>query len=680
MRILFLVICCAVTSSCFAQPPDVVALKKSANTLTGSARADCLIRIGFAYTFDYIHSDSVLRYARWSYNESEKAGYGKGKGLGLILEAERTGRLLGDLDSMLYFLRAAVDKLEKIDEPATLAYAYPLLGLAFTQKGDSANAHLFLNRSLETARRSKDQEAIGWALESIGFSYAKKGDYWNAFQNLVQSQLIGKQLRDSFLTAMSLAFIARCFNHAGDPKTALQYYREMAAFKGKSFLWLWPHLDDIGFAHWQLQQYDSARFYQQLHQRNVAAITSDPKVRQRFLQGQTPSFASAAAFGKKQYDEVLRQQLALYKELRSRGDVLARMHTLQLIARAYEGKQQLTPGLRYARLLKENSERFKNNYFRKEAYNLLAVLHEKLKHPDSAYWYVRQYNNTRELMQEKQFMLKTALYNMTTDAEARISLLKKEKQMQEFELGIKNGELQKQSLLQKFLVTSLLLLLVIGVILFRNLSLKQKNEKLANEQQQAILQKKTIELEMQALRAQMNPHFIFNCLSSIDNLVQSNQSDKATRYLALFARLIRMVLESSKSNQVPFQKDFETMQLYLELEQFRCNNKFTYDIRVDDELLQGHFDVPPLIIQPFIENSIHHGLLNKSANDRRLKIAVSLYDDTIVYDISDNGVGRKQAALIKQMNKPDQRSYGIDITRERIQLHNKAYLPMTWKL
>jgi sensor histidine kinase YesM len=107
------------------------------------------------------------------------------------------------------------------------------------------------------------------------------------------------------------------------------------------------------------------------------------------------------------------------------------------------------------------------------------------------------------------------------------------------------------------------------------------------------------------------------------------------------------------------------------MEQFRCNDKFSYDLHADDELLQGDYKVPPLIIQPFIENAIHHGLLNKQNGNREIKVRAKLSDKHIIYAITDNGVGRKKAAALNQMNKPDRQSYGIDITKERIQLHNK---------
>ena len=178
-------------------------------------------------------------------------------------------------------------------------------------------------------------------------------------------------------------------------------------------------------------------------------------------------------------------------------------------------------------------------------------------------------------------------------------------------------------------------------------------------------------MRLGALRAQMNPHFIFNCLNAIDNLIQTNQKEKATTYLARFAKLIRNVLDSSKNNTVPFQKDLESLGLYLQIEQFRSNNKFEYELNIDPELLYSDFKVPPLVVQPFVENAIHHGLLNKQAGERNLTVTVKLDNNYILYTVADNGVGRAKAGEIKELNNPGNRSYGIDITRERLHLHNQ---------
>ena len=178
---------------------------------------------------------------------------------------------------------------------------------------------------------------------------------------------------------------------------------------------------------------------------------------------------------------------------------------------------------------------------------------------------------------------------------------------------------------------------------------------------------------LEALRSQMNPHFIFNCLNSIDNLIQNNERDKATVYLAKFARLIRSVLENSTTNLVPCWKDMETLRVYIELESLRMEEKFQYSIDVAPEIINGDYKVPPLVIQPFVENAIHHGLLNKIDANRRLAVTVSVSNQCICYAIEDNGVGRARAAAYKELNKAAHVSMGMQMSIDRINLFNQHH-------
>ncbi|CAN5684313.1 hypothetical protein BH11BAC3_BH11BAC3_29800 [soil metagenome] len=195
--------------------------------------------------------------------------------------------------------------------------------------------------------------------------------------------------------------------------------------------------------------------------------------------------------------------------------------------------------------------------------------------------------------------------------------------------------------------------------------------RIKNIRHEAAMKQKIAETEMMALRAQMNPHFIFNCLNSIDNLIQINDKEKATLYLSKFAKLIRSILENSKNNVVPCWKDMETLELYLQLESLRFDNKFSYTINVANEVINGDYKVPPLVIQPFVENAIHHGLLNKIGEDKKLQINVRALNNHIYYSIEDNGVGREKAASYKKMNNAVYESMGMQITTERIKLFNQ---------
>lgn len=173
---------------------------------------------------------------------------------------------------------------------------------------------------------------------------------------------------------------------------------------------------------------------------------------------------------------------------------------------------------------------------------------------------------------------------------------------------------------------------------------------------------------LEALRSQMNPHFIFNCLNSIDALIHSNDKYNATTYLNKFAKLLRNILDSSRQNTVTLSKDVETLKLYIELEVLRNENKFKPIFNIDEKLLNNDYKVPPLIVQPFVENAILHGLKNKEGNDGVLKIDIIYADDKIQYTITDNGIGRKAAEKISH-NKESH--YGLQITGERIRLFNK---------
>jgi ligand-binding sensor domain-containing protein/two-component sensor histidine kinase len=184
---------------------------------------------------------------------------------------------------------------------------------------------------------------------------------------------------------------------------------------------------------------------------------------------------------------------------------------------------------------------------------------------------------------------------------------------------------------------------------------------------EAGLKHKIAETEMMALRAQMNPHFIFNCINSIDALIQSNDKYHATVYLNKFAKLIRNILDSSKQNAIPLAKDVDTIKLYIELEQLRNENKFIAEINADEELLQMDYKVPPLIIQPFIENAILHGLRNRPDNEGKLSVSISRQNGHLQYIVEDNGVGR-----FAQSNslKKEKQSYGLQITNDRVKLFN----------
>jgi ligand-binding sensor domain-containing protein len=199
------------------------------------------------------------------------------------------------------------------------------------------------------------------------------------------------------------------------------------------------------------------------------------------------------------------------------------------------------------------------------------------------------------------------------------------------------------------------------------------------EKQLAELNQKAAELEMQALRAQMNPHFIFNSLNSINMFILENNNLQASEYLSKFSRLVRLILQNSQEAFIPLEKELEALQLYLELEALRFENKFEYKITVDEDIDTTVLKVPPLIIQPYAENAIWHGLMHKQEKGY-LEIEIYQQEEVLFCKITDDGIGRKRAAELKSKSGTIQKSLGMRITADRIaMLHqqNKTFITIT---
>ena len=187
-----------------------------------------------------------------------------------------------------------------------------------------------------------------------------------------------------------------------------------------------------------------------------------------------------------------------------------------------------------------------------------------------------------------------------------------------------------------------------------------------------FLKRQKAEAEMKALRSQMNPHFIFNSLNSINSFVVENKTHLASDYLTKFSRLIRLILDNSGSEEIPLEKEIETLKLYLLMESLRFENKFDYEIFTDQNLDTTNIMIPPMVIQPYVENAIWHGLMHKPDHG---KVSISITSNEakpsdLIIKIADNGIGRDRSGTIKSKTGNQNKSYGTDITFQRIRYFN----------
>ena len=230
--------------------------------------------------------------------------------------------------------------------------------------------------------------------------------------------------------------------------------------------------------------------------------------------------------------------------------------------------------------------------------------------------------------------------------------------------ALAKAEIERQKLLKNGSILSgslLLIMAIFGLILY-----KRKRDAVS-QKQEAEFNATVADTELKALRTQMNPHFIFNSLNSINDYIQKNDISSASNYLTKFAKIMRQTLENSNQKVIPLEEDLKLMELYLQIESKRLKNKFTYNINVDNQLNTINTLVPPMILQPFIENSIWHGISNKDGMGH-IDIDIKRDGQMIVCVVEDNGVGRKNTIT----NGSNQNtSLGVKITKERIDIINK---------
>lgn len=217
-----------------------------------------------------------------------------------------------------------------------------------------------------------------------------------------------------------------------------------------------------------------------------------------------------------------------------------------------------------------------------------------------------------------------------------------------------------------FILAGVIIIIIIILVIRWKINYVRKKEK-----EEALLQQRFAQMEMKALRSQMNPHFIFNAINSIQHYVLTNEKELANKYLVKFSQLMRNILDLSKQELISLRDELDTIRLYVDIEALRFNNAFNFKMTIAENVNTNDIRLPPLLIQPFVENAIWHGLLLKEG-DKELNINIFQRGSEVIIEIDDNGIGR--AASEKFSNKElKRRSFGMDITNDRLSVLEKVF-------
>ena len=240
----------------------------------------------------------------------------------------------------------------------------------------------------------------------------------------------------------------------------------------------------------------------------------------------------------------------------------------------------------------------------------------------------------------------------------RIISLESDRELSESKYQLTTEQAKRQKLIIYSLIGGVLLLLVAAFLMFKYI----KQQRFANNL-----------LALKSLRSQMNPHFIFNALNSVNSFIASNDERTANKYLTDFSLLMRAVLENSEEDFIPLEKEIELIKLYTKLEHFRFQDKFDYKITIDETINIQDFKIPPMLLQPYIENAVWHGLRYKKSKGLLEINFTQNKEDEITITITDDGIGREKSKALKTEHQQKQNSKGMGNIKKRVSILNDMY-------
>ncbi|MEP7230338.1 MAG: histidine kinase [Ginsengibacter sp.] len=649
-------------------------LNKVLPTLRDTARINCLNELSRSYfeAIPKMQADSALSNATKAFEEASAINYIKGLGdaclrLGVISYWHQWNFIESEKN-----YRRAIFWHQKIQDDNGLGFGFRGLGASFLQQDSVDVAMKAFEQSEIHFRKAGNLVMLADLHDWFSYVFELKGNFEKRFEFAKKGFQEKKRLNDQRGLIWSFFNLAEIYQSVEDYETALDYLRQSILQARKQSV-NWKPYRSLGYLFLGMKNYDSSIYY------------FEEMLRVKPLDGSALAGLGKLYFLRGEYIKAvdyLDKALAIKKKI----DPGRGLFVLDDLGKTYVGMKKYANALRYARECLSIAGQTGNKPVLQDAFEIHWLVYQHLKNTDSAYFYYQKFVALKDSLEGAKLRLQNIQQLVLYKSEARdeqqlakINLLRKDNEL-------KQQQLDEEVLMKKILITSLVLLVSLAAIIFRNIILKRRNEKLRlenelkeqeliSERKQAELQKQTSELEMLALRAQMNPHFLFNCLNSINRFILKNETETASDYLTKFSRLIRMVLNNSQHKYITLNEELDCLELYVQMEQLRVKNSFRYKIKCTADIDTEEVLVPPLLLQPFVENAIWHGLMNlpdqqtgKEYGEGNLDIFLQQKDEILECIIVDNGVGRKAASELSKSSTSKYKSMGLQITKERIAL------------
>lgn len=572
--------------------------------------------------------------------------------------------------SITQLLRDA--ELTKSANPAqALNYVQEALGMSLAQADalNEARCYLLIGEineqinewtlALENYTKAYQRLAVRYAstpdyartLRGLGNTYLKMANYDKALD--YYRQTLALRLTDTEKAERQLD-ISEVYYQMGDYTGALTAVEEIKVNpKIAGDVLLGKVQNQKAKIYARTNEVDKANTLYQSSQQNIRSAGNAAPAKEEEALKSTKEEISEVLRDQKRYDEdiTLRNQSIDYnRELNNLTEVSKDKIELSKSLVAKGETNKAIQQLKEAAVLADS---ISNPNDQAAAYLNLATLYEKNGRAADALGAYRKYSES-VIRNEQQTQI---------NQQQRAELLLKQKEIETLSNEVVTGQREEQTLLQQQQLVIYGLLIIIAVILITSYFI-YKNAQASKRANQL--------LALKSLRAQMNPHFIFNALNSVNQFISQNDERSANKYLSEFSKLMRLVLENSQEDFISLQKEEEIISLYVKLEHYRFRDKFDYTLTIDESLNKETIQLPPMLIQPYIENAVWHGLRYKEEKGK-LNLEFIRQDGHMKVVVADDGIGRKKSAQLKTDNQKKHHSTGLKNIQERLQILNTIY-------
>ncbi len=607
--------------------------------------ADASLALGMAYLAKYNQGDSALWYNNLALSSYEETGDITGQaracyGLAYVFSFK------DDYPASERYSTQALNLFERAGDYRGMINTLNVLAYLARREQDLDKARGYIERAISTAREVSDTLPLADATNSLGNIYKEMALFSQAIDSYFEALKLWEIKGDSAGMSVAYGSIGLAYFYQKDYAKALEYSRKHLMLSEKrGDLWEMAKMcNNIAQIYNSKQIYDSALIF---HRRSLSL---NRKIDLATGEADACFNIASTLLHLGERDSALWYsakaiEIALEKGITVPPSYFVVKANVQQSMGDY--RRAADNALRAYELAREREMPLVVS----DASLLLSDIYGKTGRDDLAYRYLREHLQLKDSISNDEYLKQVTRMEIQYDFDKKQKEAEYERMQERL---ISENKIKQQRTLLTGLAVLVVMIALISFLFLRHTRLKAEYSR--------------IDLEQRLLRAQMNPHFIFNSLCAIQNLIMTDKPQKANAFLTKIARLMRNILENSREEYIALDREIETLKLYLDVQQLRFENGFEYDITVDQSIDPENISVPPMFAQPCVENSIEHGLLPGRENGR-IGISYTLKDGLIMLEVTDNGIGREKAAEVTPVMK--KQSISTRLTEKRLEHFRK---------